>query len=140
MKRLWISSMEDSAIREGFANLRPGSDYDGLHPVSYTHLLAIVMTLELIQMITDRNNLHDVDTWMIFKWVFKSAAAIPEYPRHGKTGIQPTKVPQTAPKQDGVQRLVDIEQKMAEDLAPSMCTYIPFRWAKSVRRFNSSGV
>ena len=39
-------------------------------------ILAIVMTLELIQMITDRNNLHDVDSWMIFKWVFKSAAAI----------------------------------------------------------------
>ena len=31
IRRLWISSMEDSAIREGFANLRPGSDYDGLH-------------------------------------------------------------------------------------------------------------
>lgn len=31
MKRLWISSMEDSAIREGFAHLRPGADYDGLH-------------------------------------------------------------------------------------------------------------
>ena len=31
MKRLWISSMEDSAIREGFDNLRPGRDYDGLH-------------------------------------------------------------------------------------------------------------
>ena len=31
MKRLWISSMEDSAIREGFANLRPGADDDGLH-------------------------------------------------------------------------------------------------------------
>ena len=31
MKRLWISSMEDAAIREGFANLFPGSDYDGLH-------------------------------------------------------------------------------------------------------------
>ena len=31
MKRLWISSMEDSAIREGFDNLCPGSDYDGLH-------------------------------------------------------------------------------------------------------------
>ena len=29
-KRLWISSMEDSAIREGFANLRPGTDYDRL--------------------------------------------------------------------------------------------------------------
>ena len=44
----------------------------------------------------------------------EKAAAIPEYPRHGKTGIQPTKAPQTAPKQDGVQRLVDIEQKLAE--------------------------
>ena len=31
VKRLWISSMEDSAIREGFAHLRPGGDYDGLH-------------------------------------------------------------------------------------------------------------
>ena len=31
VKRLWISSMEDSAIREGFDNLRPGHDYDGLH-------------------------------------------------------------------------------------------------------------
>jgi len=39
-------------------------------------ILAIVMTMELIQMITDKNNLHDVDTWMIFKWVFKSAVAI----------------------------------------------------------------
>ena len=44
----------------------------------------------------------------------EKAAAIPEYPRRGKTGIQPTKAPQTAPKQDGVQRLVDIEQKKAE--------------------------
>ncbi len=44
----------------------------------------------------------------------EKAAAIPEYPRHGKTGIQPVKAPQSAPKQDGVQRLVDIEQKMAE--------------------------
>ena len=44
----------------------------------------------------------------------EKAAAILEYPRRGKTGIQPTKAPQTAPKQDGVQRLVDIEQKKAE--------------------------
>ena len=34
------------------------------------------MALELIQMITDRNNLHDVDTWMFFKWMFKTAAAV----------------------------------------------------------------
>lgn len=39
-------------------------------------ILAIVITLELIQLITDKNNLNDVDTWMFFKWVFKSAAAI----------------------------------------------------------------
>lgn len=31
MKRLWISSMEESAIREGFENLKPGSDYDCLY-------------------------------------------------------------------------------------------------------------
>ena len=30
-KRLWISSMEDAAIREGFANLKPGADYDNLY-------------------------------------------------------------------------------------------------------------
>ena len=39
-------------------------------------ILAFVMTLELIQLITDKNNLNDVDTWMFFKWVFKSAAAV----------------------------------------------------------------
>ena len=39
-------------------------------------ILAFVMTLELIQLITEKNNMHDFDTWMIFKWMFKSAAAI----------------------------------------------------------------
>lgn len=40
VKRLWISSMEDSAIRDGFANLRPGSDYDGLHQAALCRLKA----------------------------------------------------------------------------------------------------
>lgn len=31
MLRLWVNSMEDSAIRDGFQNLRPGSDYDRLY-------------------------------------------------------------------------------------------------------------
>ena len=31
MERLWISSMEESAIRDGFDNLKPGSDYDNLY-------------------------------------------------------------------------------------------------------------
>ena len=39
-------------------------------------ILAFVMTLELIQLITDRNNLNDVDTWMFFKWTFKTACAV----------------------------------------------------------------
>lgn len=30
-ERLWISSMEDEAIRDGFANLKPGSEYDALY-------------------------------------------------------------------------------------------------------------
>ena len=29
--RLWVSSMEDSAIREGFSELRPGADYEALY-------------------------------------------------------------------------------------------------------------
>ena len=39
-------------------------------------ILAFVMALELIQLITEKNNMHDFETWMIFKWMFKSAAAI----------------------------------------------------------------
>ncbi len=40
-------------------------------------ILAIVMTLELIQMIVDRNNFHnDVDTFQFFKWAFKTAGAV----------------------------------------------------------------
>ena len=31
VERLWISSMEDSAIREGFQKLRPGTEYDALY-------------------------------------------------------------------------------------------------------------
>ena len=31
VQRLWISSMEDSAIREGFSDLRPGADYEALY-------------------------------------------------------------------------------------------------------------
>lgn len=39
-------------------------------------ILAFVMTLELIQLIMDKNNLNDVDTWMFFKWVLKTACAV----------------------------------------------------------------
>lgn len=39
-------------------------------------ILTFVMCYELIQMIIERNNLHDIDTWMFFKWVFKTFAAV----------------------------------------------------------------
>ena len=39
-------------------------------------ILAIVMAMELIQLIVDRNNLNEVDTWMYFKWMFKTVAAV----------------------------------------------------------------
>ena len=60
-----------------------GSIYNMIHTLSESvivpisgAILAFVMTLELMQMITEKNNLGDVDTWMFFKWAFKSAAAI----------------------------------------------------------------
>lgn len=40
IKRLWISSMEESAIREGFANLKDGSEYDNLYQSALCRLWA----------------------------------------------------------------------------------------------------
>ena len=40
VERLWISSMEDSAIREGFANLRKGEDYDSLFASAQARAIA----------------------------------------------------------------------------------------------------
>ena len=39
-------------------------------------ILTFVMCYELIQMVIDKNNLHDVDTWMFFKWIFKTFCAV----------------------------------------------------------------
>ena len=39
-------------------------------------ILTFVATYELIQMLIDRNNLHDIDYWIFFKWMFKTGAAI----------------------------------------------------------------
>ena len=39
-------------------------------------VIAAVLTYELISMIIEKNNMHDIDTFMFFKWAFKSAAAI----------------------------------------------------------------
>ena len=39
-------------------------------------ILALVMTMEFIRIIMDKNNMHDFDTWSILMWVFKTARAI----------------------------------------------------------------
>jgi len=39
-------------------------------------VLTFVMTWELIQLIIERNNLHEIDTWIFFKWVFKTMIAV----------------------------------------------------------------
>ena len=39
-------------------------------------ILTFVMTYELIQMIIDKNSFHDFETFMFFKWVFKTFAAV----------------------------------------------------------------
>lgn len=39
-------------------------------------IITFVLCYELISMITERNNLHDMDTWMFFKWFFKAFIAV----------------------------------------------------------------
>lgn len=60
-----------------------GNIYNMIHNLSETVIvpiagviLAFVMTLELIQIITDKNNFHEIETAVFFKWIFKTACAI----------------------------------------------------------------
>lgn len=60
-----------------------GNIFDMIHSLSDTVMVPIagliitfVLCYELITMITDRNNLHEVDTWMFFKWFFKAFVAV----------------------------------------------------------------
>ena len=39
-------------------------------------ILTFVMCYELIQIIIEKNNMHDIDTWIFFKWVFKTFVAV----------------------------------------------------------------
>ena len=39
-------------------------------------ILAFVMTLELVQLLLDKNNYHEIESAVIFKWIFKTACAI----------------------------------------------------------------
>ena len=39
-------------------------------------ILAIVMTMELLQLVMEKNNMHDFETWVFFKWIFKTFCAV----------------------------------------------------------------
>ena len=39
-------------------------------------VITYVLCYELISMVTEKNNMHDVDTSMFFKWVFKAYVAV----------------------------------------------------------------
>ena len=39
-------------------------------------ILAIVMTMDLLQLVVEKNNMHDFDTWIFMKWIFKTACAV----------------------------------------------------------------
>ena len=39
-------------------------------------IITFVLTYELITMITEKNNLHDFETFMFFKWIFKAFVAV----------------------------------------------------------------
>ena len=39
-------------------------------------ILTFIACYELIQLIIEKNNLHDFDTWIFFKWIFKTFCAV----------------------------------------------------------------
>ena len=39
-------------------------------------IITFVMCYELIQLVIEKNNLHDLDTWIFFKWIFKTFCAV----------------------------------------------------------------
>src|SRR5699024_11477419 len=39
-------------------------------------IITFVMCYELIQLVIEKNNLHDLRTWIFFKWIFKTFVAV----------------------------------------------------------------
>ena len=69
-ERLWISSMEDSAIREGFENLRSGTEYDGIHslPCAWSRISDYQDYLDYEEMLMEVIDEVPLD-WEFAKWV-----------------------------------------------------------------------
>lgn len=68
-------SMTPQAWNGGIFNMVQNLSQNVVLPVAGV-ILAFVMTLELVQILMDKNNFHDVETAVFFKWIFKTACAI----------------------------------------------------------------
>lgn len=67
--------MTPSAWNSGIFNMVRSLSETVIVPIAGI-VLTFVMCYELIQMLIDRNNLHDIDTWLFFKWVIKTFIAV----------------------------------------------------------------
>lgn len=67
--------MTPSAWNGGVFNLIRSLSETVIIPIADI-ILTFVMCYELIQLVIEKNNLHDVDTWIFFKWIFKTFVAV----------------------------------------------------------------
>ena len=71
----WEVGMTPSAWNGGVFNLIRSLSETVIIPIAGI-ILTFVMCYELIQLVIEKNNLHDVDTWIFFKWIFKTFVAV----------------------------------------------------------------
>lgn len=67
--------MTPQAWNGGIFNMVQNLSQNVVLPVAGV-ILAFVMTLELVQILMDKNNFHDIETVVFFRWIFKTACAI----------------------------------------------------------------
>ena len=67
--------MTPQAWNGGIFNMVQNLSQNVVLPVAGV-ILAFVMTLELVQILMDKNNFHDIETAVFFRWIFKTACAI----------------------------------------------------------------
>ena len=67
--------MTPSAWNGGVFNLIRSLSETVIIPIAGI-ILTFVMCYELIQLVIEKNNLHDVDTWIFLKWIFKTFVAV----------------------------------------------------------------
>jgi hypothetical protein len=67
--------MTPSAWNSGIFNMIKSLSETAILPIAGI-ILTFVACYELIQIVIEKNNLHDLDTWIFFKWIFKTMIAV----------------------------------------------------------------